>query len=163
MKRWLTLKAPYKTSWRIFIELVRTLSAGGGGEAREGAAAHPDFFISRTGADKGAAERDRGHHPRGRADAVLCHRRLGLDTAEHNGTLVGSGLLPSRRFQASHSFSRRYRVHRSLRGRARARRTMVFGRLRRRHVPSAMKRIAGRIARSPRPVPAGTTFHCERQ
>jgi hypothetical protein len=86
--------------------------------------------------------------------------RLGLDATEHDGHTVRSGFPPP-------PFAiniRHCRVHRSLRGRAwELRRTMVSGGSGAAMSLTRSADVAGGFARSPRPVPAGTTFHCERQ
>ena len=66
----------------------------------------PDHFSSSTG-PQAFSRPDRRMTTPVRAGRVKTgrpggHRRLGLDTAEHDGRLVGSGLLPSRCLQASH-------------------------------------------------------------
>ena len=87
------------------------------------------------------------------------HRRLGLDMTEHDGRLVGLGRkAPPSVLVWPSGIANLCRLHRSLRGRARSPH----------HGPPEAsapqcperdhRSVAGRIARSPRPVPAGTAF-----
>lgn len=96
--------------------------------------------------------------PRHERDAARPH----LDATEHDGMLVLSGAarcLPPHHLRGS-ARSAEYTVLFAVEGVAAS---WPFEGDRRRNDPNAFTCVAGRIARSPRPVPAGTTVHCEGQ